>query len=206
MSSCVPVQREMECARLPFHAEPGQNDFALLYGFNPRTLQQWEQGRAKPETAVRAYLKVIERDPESVLATLRSKSAHQCRRRFASHDRNLSRHRWWTRRIPRPVRPKLLAFLLTGFDTCALAYEKKLWSTFISLAAFFALTVVPLARPGEVLSNVDWPNYGNDSGGMKYPTLTQINRDNVSKLKVAGCFTREISRMARTDASAAHRI
>ena len=48
-----------------------QHDFALLYGFNPRTLQQWEQGRARPETAVRAYLKVIEKNPESVLAALR---------------------------------------------------------------------------------------------------------------------------------------
>ena len=48
-----------------------QIDFALTYGFNPRTLQQWEQGRAKPERAVLAYLKVIEKNPEAVQAALR---------------------------------------------------------------------------------------------------------------------------------------
>ncbi len=48
-----------------------QADFAFRYGFNPRTLQEWEQGRSKPETAVLAYLKVIEKNPEGVLAALR---------------------------------------------------------------------------------------------------------------------------------------
>jgi len=31
----------------------------------------------------------------------------------------------------------------------------------------------------------DWPNYGNDPGGMRFSQLAQINRDTVSKLKVA---------------------
>jgi putative transcriptional regulator len=48
-----------------------QIQFADRYGFNPRTLQEWEQGRARPEMAVLAYLKVIEKNPESVLAALR---------------------------------------------------------------------------------------------------------------------------------------
>ncbi len=47
-----------------------QADFAFQYGFNPRTLQKWEQGRAKPETAVLAYLKVIAKNPEGVQAAL----------------------------------------------------------------------------------------------------------------------------------------
>jgi quinoprotein glucose dehydrogenase len=33
-----------------------------------------------------------------------------------------------------------------------------------------------------------WPYYGHDAGGMRYSPLTQINRDNVSKLKVAWVF------------------
>jgi quinoprotein glucose dehydrogenase len=37
-------------------------------------------------------------------------------------------------------------------------------------------------------SNGDWPYYGHDAGGMRYSPLTQINRDNVSKLKVAWTF------------------
>jgi quinoprotein glucose dehydrogenase len=36
--------------------------------------------------------------------------------------------------------------------------------------------------------NGDWPNYGNDPGGMRYSTLTQINRETVAKLKVAWVF------------------
>jgi quinoprotein glucose dehydrogenase len=34
----------------------------------------------------------------------------------------------------------------------------------------------------------DWPTYGNDPGGMRYSELTQINRSNVSQLKVAWIF------------------
>src|SRR6476661_6927633 len=31
----------------------------------------------------------------------------------------------------------------------------------------------------------DWPNVGNDKGGMRFSPLTQIDRSNVSKLRVA---------------------
>ena len=34
----------------------------------------------------------------------------------------------------------------------------------------------------------DWPCYGHDTGGMRYSPLTEINRDNVSRLKVAWVF------------------
>lgn len=43
-----------------------QSQFADRYGFNPRTIQEWEQGRARPDSAVRAYLTVIARDPGAV--------------------------------------------------------------------------------------------------------------------------------------------
>ncbi len=49
-----------------------QTEFAFLYGFNPRTLQQWEQGRSKPDNALRAYLTVIERNPNAVAEALRT--------------------------------------------------------------------------------------------------------------------------------------
>ena len=40
----------------------------------------------------------------------------------------------------------------------------------------------------------EWPYYGHDAGGMRYSTLTQINRENVATLKVAWTFhTGEIS-------------
>lgn len=47
-----------------------QPDFAARYGFSPRTLQEWEQGRAHPDSAVRAYLTVIDRNPQAVMDAL----------------------------------------------------------------------------------------------------------------------------------------
>ena len=34
----------------------------------------------------------------------------------------------------------------------------------------------------------DWAYYGHDAGGMRYSPLTQINRENVTNLKVAWVF------------------
>jgi len=48
-----------------------QADFADRYGFSRRTLQEWEQGRTEPDSAVRAYLTVIERNPRAVERALR---------------------------------------------------------------------------------------------------------------------------------------
>ena len=43
-----------------------QARFAARFGFNVRVLQDWERKRHLPTGPVRAYLKVIERDPEAV--------------------------------------------------------------------------------------------------------------------------------------------
>ncbi len=52
-----------------------QSMFARDYGFNVRTLQEWESGGAKPPAAVRAYLTVIDRNPKAVRAALQNKTA-----------------------------------------------------------------------------------------------------------------------------------
>jgi quinoprotein glucose dehydrogenase len=41
---------------------------------------------------------------------------------------------------------------------------------------------------GQISGDTEWPAYGNDPGGMRYSALSQINRENVSKLKVAWIF------------------
>jgi quinoprotein glucose dehydrogenase len=41
---------------------------------------------------------------------------------------------------------------------------------------------------GQVPGDTEWSNYGNDPGGMRYSTLSQVNRENVSTLKVAWIF------------------
>ena len=47
-----------------------QAQFAGRYALNPRTVQEWEQGRAEPDIAVRAYLTVIDRNPRAVQRAL----------------------------------------------------------------------------------------------------------------------------------------
>ncbi len=49
-----------------------QERFAARFGFNINTLRHWEQGRRVPEGPTRAYLLVIDREPEAVLKALRS--------------------------------------------------------------------------------------------------------------------------------------
>ncbi len=47
-----------------------QDDFAARYQIPIGTLRDWEQGRATPDQAARAYLTVIARDPEAVRKAL----------------------------------------------------------------------------------------------------------------------------------------
>ncbi|MSV30335.1 MAG: transcriptional regulator [Bryobacterales bacterium] len=49
-----------------------QSDFAAPFGFNVRSLQDWDQGRRRPEISIRAYLAVIQRDPQVVIRALRA--------------------------------------------------------------------------------------------------------------------------------------
>jgi putative transcriptional regulator len=47
-----------------------QEEFAARYRIPIGTLRDWEQGRAAPDQAARAYLTVIARDPDGVLKAL----------------------------------------------------------------------------------------------------------------------------------------
>ncbi len=47
-----------------------QNEFALMLGVSPRTLQNWEQGRREPEGSARALLIVAQKNPKAVLEAL----------------------------------------------------------------------------------------------------------------------------------------
>lgn len=52
-----------------FIEETGES-LILDYGFNASSVKDWEQGRATPTGPVRAYLKVIEKEPEAVKRAL----------------------------------------------------------------------------------------------------------------------------------------
>jgi putative transcriptional regulator len=43
-----------------------QSEFAQRYGLTAARVRDWEQGRSKPDSAARAYLIVIEKDPAAV--------------------------------------------------------------------------------------------------------------------------------------------
>jgi putative transcriptional regulator len=49
-----------------------QDDFATAFGFTVNQIRDWEQGRSRPLGGVRAYLMIIDRDPNGVLNMLRA--------------------------------------------------------------------------------------------------------------------------------------
>ena len=49
-----------------------QAQFARAFGLNTRTVQNWEQGD-QPQDVARAYLRVIEKDPDAVRRALAAK-------------------------------------------------------------------------------------------------------------------------------------
>ena len=51
----------------------------------------------------------------------------------------------------------------------------------IKYLGLLAFLVVPLAAQ-------EWPYYGGDSGGAKYSPLKQVDRANVTRLKVAWTY------------------
>lgn len=67
----VHVPAEVDVQSIREQAGLSQAEFAARFGFSLRTLQQWEQGRARPDNAVRAYLTVIKRDAGAVEKALR---------------------------------------------------------------------------------------------------------------------------------------
>ena len=58
----------------------------------------------------------------------------------------------------------------------------------ISALALLCIGVTAMMSSPAGTSSDDWPAYGHDPGGMRYSPLVQINRENVSRLKVAWVF------------------
>ena len=63
---------EVDVKRIRTKAGMSQAEFARAFCINPRTLQEWEQGRRKPDATTRAYLAVIAKNREVVLDALAS--------------------------------------------------------------------------------------------------------------------------------------
>ena len=52
--------------------EKSQEEFALMIGVSVATLQNWEQGRRRPEGPARALLRVAAKNPQAVAEALAS--------------------------------------------------------------------------------------------------------------------------------------
>jgi len=59
---------QIKMVREKLHAS--QSQFAMMIGVSTRTLQNWEQGRRRPEGPAKALLRVASKNPEAVLEAL----------------------------------------------------------------------------------------------------------------------------------------
>jgi putative transcriptional regulator len=66
----VHVPAEVDVKALRRKLKLSQARFAERFGFNVARIRDWEQGRSRPDGAVRAYLLVIAREPEAVKRAL----------------------------------------------------------------------------------------------------------------------------------------
>lgn len=68
----VVLPDEVDVRRIRTATGMSQGEFARAFCINPRTLQEWEQGRRRPDATTRAYLAVIAKNREAVLDALAS--------------------------------------------------------------------------------------------------------------------------------------
>jgi putative transcriptional regulator len=64
------VPDEIDVCSLRRKVGMSQEQFARHFGVSKRTVQDWEQRRRRPEGPARAFLRVIEREPDAVRRAL----------------------------------------------------------------------------------------------------------------------------------------
>ena len=65
----VPAEIDVKTIRSKFKLS--QARFAEKFGFSAARIKDWEQGRSKPDGAIRAYLMVIAKEPMAVERALK---------------------------------------------------------------------------------------------------------------------------------------
>lgn len=68
----VHVPSDVDVLKIRARLRMTQAEFGRTFGFPVGTVREWEQGRRKPDTAARAYLIVISRNPDAVREALDS--------------------------------------------------------------------------------------------------------------------------------------
>jgi putative transcriptional regulator len=66
----IPLPLEVDVRAVRAATGLSRAEFARRFALDPRALQDWEQGRRRPDRAARAYLTVIARRPEAVVEAL----------------------------------------------------------------------------------------------------------------------------------------
>lgn len=64
------VPQEIDIKAIRSHVGMTQKDFAWTFGFSVDQIKQWEQGRSRPLDANRAYLMLIQANPEKIAKAL----------------------------------------------------------------------------------------------------------------------------------------
>jgi putative transcriptional regulator len=62
--------RPIDVKAIRKHVKMSQAEFSRVYGISKRALQEWEQGGRQPDSAARAYLTVIAKEPSIVRRAL----------------------------------------------------------------------------------------------------------------------------------------
>ena len=57
----------------------------------------------------------------------------------------------------------------------------------LAVVALLLAGCLPVPR-GDSVARGEWPSYGNDAGGTRYSPLTQIDRENVARLRLAWTY------------------
>jgi DNA-binding transcriptional regulator YiaG len=66
----------VDVKRVREHFGLSQSEFAIRFGFEIDTVQNWEQGRNRPDQAAQLLLKIIESYPEDVEAVLTNEASN----------------------------------------------------------------------------------------------------------------------------------
>jgi len=64
----IPAEIDVRAVRVKLKMT--QEEVAVRYGLTLARVRDWEQGRSSPDSAARAYLTVIEREPKAVARAL----------------------------------------------------------------------------------------------------------------------------------------
>jgi putative transcriptional regulator len=66
------LPRPIDVKAIRKRVKMSQSEFSRAYGISKRALQEWEQGGRQPDSAARAYLIVISKEPAVVRRALAS--------------------------------------------------------------------------------------------------------------------------------------